>query len=274
MARVSFLAEGVALVELDRPEALNALTLEGLGALAGAFAGLRRRDAAGQRVGAAVLTGRGKAFCAGIDLTAAEAVFKSDPDDPATQQRDVVREMEQCEFPIIGAINGAAVTAGFEIALTCDLLLAAEGAFFQDTHCRYGIMPSWGLSQKLPRLIGAGRARAVSFACLKVSAAEAERWGLVLRVVPDLQGRPAGEALLEEALGLARRVAGNDGAVVRGYKDVIRRGLHTDLAAGRALEREAALAYYRDAMDGPKFAEIQARFRGQFRRGGRGRAKL
>ena len=62
--------------------------------------------------------------------------------------------------------------------------------------------------------------------------------------------------------------------MVRGYKDVIRRGLHTDLAAGRALEREAALAYYRDAMDGPKFAEIQARFRGQFRRGGRGRAKL
>ena len=268
MARGSFPEEGVALVELDRPEALNALTLEGLSALAGAFAGLRRRDAAGQRVGAAVLTGRGRAFCAGIDLTAAEAVFKSDPDGPEAQKRDVVREMELCEFPIIGAINGAAVTAGFEIALACDILLASEGAFFQDTHCRYGIMPSWGLSQKLPRLIGAGRARAVSFACLKVGAAEAERWGLVLRAVPE------GEGLLEEALGLARRVAGHDGAVVRGYKDVIRRGLQTDLAAGRVLERESAHTYYRDVMDGPKFSEIQARFRGQFRRSGRSRAKL
>ena len=70
-------------------------------------------------------------------------------------ENDVVHQMELCPFPIIGAVNGHAVTAGFEVSLACDILLASTAAVFIDTHCKFGIMPSWGLSQKLPKLVGA-----------------------------------------------------------------------------------------------------------------------
>lgn len=121
--------DGVASVTINRPKSLNSLTRPMMVDLARAFRGL----AADGSVRAIVLSGSGRAFCSGVDLTVAEDVFKGDVKDPET---DPVAQMERCPKPIIGAVGGFAVTAGFEIALACDILVAAKGAKFIDTHAR------------------------------------------------------------------------------------------------------------------------------------------
>lgn len=120
---------GVAFVLINRPKALNSLTRAMIEDLAAAIKSLASDDS----VRVIILSGSGRAFCSGVDLTAAEDVFKGDVKDPET---DPVVQMELCKKPIIGAINGFAVTAGFEIALACDLLVASKEAKFMDTHAR------------------------------------------------------------------------------------------------------------------------------------------
>jgi enoyl-CoA hydratase/carnithine racemase len=124
----------VAVVTINRPAALNALTKPMMISLAAAF----RRLGADDSVAAVVLAGRGRAFCSGVDLTAAEEVFKGDVKDVTT---DPVAQMELCRKPIVGAIAGFAVTAGFEIALACDILVAGRSAKFLDTHAKYVYRP-------------------------------------------------------------------------------------------------------------------------------------
>lgn len=125
---------GVAFVTINRPKSLNSLTRPMMVALAGAF---RRLDD-DPAVGAIVLSGRGRSFCSGVDLTAAEEVFKGDVKDDAANP---VAQMERCRKPIIGAVTGFAVTAGFEISLACDVLVAGRDAKFVDTHTRYAYRP-------------------------------------------------------------------------------------------------------------------------------------
>lgn len=122
--------DGVAFVTINRPKSLNSLTKPMMTDLAKAFKALDRDDS----VRVIILSGSGRAFCSGVDLTAAEDVFKGDVKDV---EADPVAQMERCRKPIIGAINGFAVTAGFEIALACDILVAAKGAKFMDTHARF-----------------------------------------------------------------------------------------------------------------------------------------
>lgn len=121
---------GVAFVTINRPKSLNSLTKAMMTDLAKSFKALDRDDS----VRVIILSGSGRAFCSGVDLTAAEDVFKGDVKDVET---DPVAQMERCRKPIIGAINGFAVTAGFEIALACDILIATKGAKFMDTHARF-----------------------------------------------------------------------------------------------------------------------------------------
>ena len=211
--RLEWPAPGVALLVLDRPAALNALSKRMFSELAAHFRALRARE----DVAAAILTGAGdRAFSAGVDLKAAAAVFRSAEGD-ASAELDVVAQMERCPFPIIGAVNGLAITVGFELALACDVLLCSAAAFFQDTHCRYGIMPSWGLSQKLPRLLGPQRAKYLSLGCVRINARDAFQWGLVSQVCTDRA------ALDRAALEVATRIKDNHQGVVRGYKKVGRR---------------------------------------------------
>src|SRR5260370_17359052 len=99
-----------------------------------------------------------------------------------------------CPKPVIGAINGVAITGGFEVALACDVLIASTTARFADTHARVGVMPGWGLSQKLPRVIGLYRAKELSLTGNYLSAAQAEAWGLVNRVVPPDELLPPSRA--------------------------------------------------------------------------------
>ena len=188
---------GVALVTLNRPDAHNALNRALSEAIIATFADL----AADEGVRAIVLTGAGRAFCAGVDLKA----LTDEPELLSSglglgPESPIVVALERCPQPIIGAVNGAAVTGGFELALACDYLFASEHARFADTHARVGILPGWGLSQKLSRIIGINRAREMSLTGNFIDAQRAEAWGLVNRVC-------AAESLLEEALASAAQIA-------------------------------------------------------------------
>ncbi|KAJ7548535.1 hypothetical protein O6H91_07G015600 [Diphasiastrum complanatum] len=235
-------SNGIATITLNRPKALNALTREMMDQLAAVFRALEE-DA---QVKVIILTGAGQSFCAGVDLTAASEVFKGNTKDP---NDDPLVQMEKCSKPIIGAINGFAVTAGFELSLACDILIADSKAKFVDTHCKFGIFPSWGLSQKLPRIIGVNRAREVSLMLRPIEAEVAERWGLVNRVVspPDL---------LKAAIEIAESIIKNHEGLVVEYKAVIRDGMKLSLADGLRLEKERAHHYYAN-MKPEEFAAMQ-----------------
>ncbi|PPE02284.1 hypothetical protein GOBAR_DD00618 [Gossypium barbadense] len=234
--------DGIATVTINRPASLNSLSRLMITDLARAFKDLGRDGS----VRVIILSGSGRAFCSGLDLTAAEQVFKGGMKD---KDYDPVFQMEQCPKPIIGAINGVAVTAGFEIALACDILVAAKGTKFMDTHTRFGIVPSWGLSQKLPRIIGPNKAREVSLTAMPFTAEEAQKLGFVNYVVE-------GTELLKKAREIARVVAHNNHDIVIRYKSVINDGFKLDLHHALALEKERAYKYY-EKMTTEQFKKMQ-----------------
>lgn len=221
-------AEGAVVLTLNRPQAMNALSRSLRAELTATFH--RLAGDAGTRV--IVLTGAGRAFCAGLDLkelgtTAGATAMVYDG--------TLLEAMASFKGPIIGAINGAAVTGGFELALACDVLIASTEARFADTHARVGVMPGWGLSQKLSRLIGPGRAKELSLTGNFLSAQRAEAWGLVNRVV-------APDALLPASLALAADMLSVLPDMLVAYKRVIDDGYQGTLAHGLELELDAAKA--------------------------------
>lgn len=235
-------AGGVATLTLSRPNALNALSRELRRAIVEAFAALRS-DAS---VGVVILTGAGRAFCAGLDLKELGGESTSPRDktggedaESAITGLDVVGALESFDRPIIGAINGFAITGGFELALACDLLIASTEARFADTHARVGIMPGWGLSQKLSRAIGIYRAKELSLTGNYLTAERAYEWGLVNRVVPPAELLPTCRALAADMLSC-------DPEVLRGYKRVIDEGFARTYAEGRRLESEVSRAHARN----------------------------
>ena len=213
----------VAIVTLNRPDALNALSRALRAELVKTFAHL----AEDEEIRATVLTGAGRAFTAGVDLKeAGETGFALGADGG---EIDLAKGLAAYPWPIIGAINGFAITGGFELALMCDVLLASENAKFADTHARVGIMPGWGLSQKLSRLIGISRAKELSFSGNFLDAETAERWGLVNRVY-------AADDLVPSAVKLAHEMASCDPALLRNYKRVIDDGFAIEFGAAQKLE--------------------------------------
>ncbi len=214
--------DGLATVTLNRPEALNALSGGLLASLTKTFRDLAEDD----ETGVVVLTGAGRAFSAGLDLKEmGSGVLPSASD----LEFDVVAAIDAYKIPVSGAINGFAVTGGFEIATACDLLIASTEARFADTHARLGIAPGWGLSQRLPRLIGVNRAKELSLTGNYLDATTAETWGLVNRVVePD--------ALLDTARGIARDMLGCDQSAVRDVLQQMEEGWNTTLGEGREIE--------------------------------------
>ncbi|TGD75306.1 enoyl-CoA hydratase [Mangrovimicrobium sediminis] len=225
--------QGIALVELNRPEQFNALTLALLDGLRAALEALSDDPA----VHAIVLTGRGKAFCAGLDLnvlTEDNSVLARD--DFLGYDAPLMQAFARCCKPLIGAINGVAVTGGFELALACDFIYASEKARFADTHARVGLLPGWGLSQKLPRLVGINRAREISFTGDYFSAQEACDWGLVNRVFPA-------DDLLESTLECARQIATCIPDTLEHIKAMMNEGWEDSLANGLAMEGQRSRAY-------------------------------
>lgn len=226
--------EGIVTVTLNRPTAMNALSRELRLALVQAFDTLRNDPEAG----VVILTGAGRAFCAGLDLKELSSATAQESAATVGGTEDIVQALGRFDRPIIGAINGFAITGGFELALACDILIASTTARFADTHARVGFMPGWGLSQKLARVIGIYRAKELSLTGNFLSAEQAAAWGLVNRVVPP-------EELLPTCRAVARDILSCVPEVVRGMKRLIDAGFATTLAEGLALEAEASRAHAR-----------------------------
>ncbi len=251
-------ADGVATLTLNRPAALNALSRELRRRLREALVELPR---AGD-VDVLILTGAGRAFCAGLDLKELGGEASSDAEIASTVgggEQSLLDTMARCPLPIIGAINGFAITGGFELALGCDVLLASTEARFADTHARVGIMPGWGLSQKLSRAIGIYRAKELSLSGNYLGAEQAAAWGLVNRVVAPAELLPACHALAQDMRSC-------DPAVMRAYKRVIDAGFAATFADGLRLEAEANRAHAATLTPGAiaaRRAGVQARGRDQ-----------
>ena len=216
-------ADGIATLTLNRPQAMNALS----GALRTSLGRTFRELASSSEARVIILTGSGRAFCAGLDLK--ELSGEIEPSGDGVSDTEMMAAISEFPGPVIGAINGHAITGGFEIALACDLLIGSTEARFADTHARVGLVPGWGLSQKLSRLIGIHRAKEISFTGNFVSADQACAWGLLNRVVEPEDLLPVSRALASDMVSCVPEV-------LREYKRVIDHGFGTTFAEGMALE--------------------------------------
>jgi len=221
--------EPVAVVTLNRPEQRNALNAELRVAIGDTMASLESDPA----IRAVIVTGAGRAFCAGMDLKEIGGGGDGQTGyELSVAGQDAMRAgFENFSGPVIAAVNGAAATAGFELALACDMIFAAKGAKFLDTHARVGIVPGWGLSQRLPRIIGINRAKEVSLSGNALSAERAYEWGLANRLCEP-------ESLLDEAKALARDICTCVPGVMEQVKTMIDTGysMHFDDAMAYELE--------------------------------------
>lgn len=250
-------ADGIATVTLNRPDALNALSAELRAAISATFTQL----ATDSSVEVVVLTGAGRAFTVGLDLKelGGEKPAERQADQAITSQ-DISAALAAFDRPIIGAINGFAITGGFELALMCDFMIASSNASFADTHARVGVVPGWGLSQRLPRLIGINRAKELSLTGNFLDAETACAWGLVNRVVEPDQ-------LLPVCMQLARDITSTE-PVTRGeIKRIMDAGWHADLATGLDIELDASARHAREQKPSEQVAarrqNIQQRGRSQ-----------
>ena len=235
---------GCAVLTLNRPKAMNALSHALRRELVQAINAL----AADLDVRVLVLTGAGPAFCAGLDLKELGAGASGNVLELENLDLNPVAALARFPGPVIGAINGVAITGGFELALACDVLIASDKARFADTHARVGVIPFWGLSQKLSRIMGAGRAKELSFTGDFLDAQRAERWGVVGRVVPADQ-------LLAQALAMAESMLSTVPETLLAYKRLIDDGLALPYGEALALEQQRALA----AMDSIDPAALEQR---------------
>lgn len=219
----------VAIVTLNRAGALNAMSAQLRAELAGAL----RRAEADDSVRVIVLTGAGdRAFCVGMDMKE----MSSDTAAKPKSTDSLAKALADCSCPVIAAVNGYAITGGFELALACDVIIASENASFGDTHAAVGMMPGWGLSQRLSRIIGPSRAKEMHFSGQRINAQQAMDWGLVNRVVPLTELRAT-------ALEMAHGFAQHDPAIMRELKRVVDAGYELSLAEGLEVEGVSARAW-------------------------------
>ncbi len=224
------LAGGVATITLNRPDVLNAMNNVMRTELLELFAGLRSDEA----VRAVVVTGAGeRAFCAGADIR--EFLEPPVPTRFREERRrlDFRREMDRCPQPIIAAIRGFALGGGLELALACDIRIVAEDAQLGLTEINLAIIPGGGGTQRLPRLVGRGKALEMILTGMRVPASEALRLGLVERVVPVAELLPAAQAL-------AKSIAEKAPIALRYAKEAVVSGLELPLADGLRVENDLA----------------------------------
>lgn len=250
-------ADQIATITLNRPEARNALS----GALLKDLVAAVRDAQADDAVSVIILTGADPAFCAGLDLKelGSDTGGGSVADTQPTAQTPVAERgpLPPGPKPVIGAINGAAITGGFELALACDFLVASDRARFADTHARVGIQPWWGLTVLLPQAIGLRRARELSATGNFLDAQTALNWGLVNHVVPH-------DDLLHFTHGLAADIASSDQRAVRQIYATYAAGSLATAGDAWLIESDAAEAWQGRGLDP---AEIERRRQGVVDRG-------
>ena len=222
---------GVARITMNRPEVMNALNPALLIEIKAALEDAGKDD----DVRVVVLTGAGRAFSAGVDLTSLgnhkleKGRVGPVMDDPG---RDVINTIQSIPKVVIAMVNGYCFTGALEIVLACDLIIAAEDAKFGDTHTRWGIQPSWGMSQRLPRTVGMLKAKELSFTADMITGQEAERIGLANRAVPA-------EKLEETVQELAEKIMANSPETVAAVKYLYNNGMMVTLEKGLELEAES-----------------------------------
>lgn len=219
--------DGLAILTLNRPETLNALSPK-------LFVELRAHiDAIAkdtERVGCVVLRGEGRSFSAGNDLKAIQAGEVA----PSRHfQAETLEAIERLPQPVIAAVQGHCYTGSLELALACDLIVAAEGAKFADTHGKWGMSPTWGMSQRLPRRVGLGRAKEMMFSGRTLSGREAAEIGLAVTCVPDAE-------LMSSVTAMARGFLQNSWFTLRADKMLVNQGLNHTLADGLQFERNSS----------------------------------
>ncbi len=233
--------DGVAKITLNRPKVLNAMNLALLKDLVEA---LKEADA-DPSVKVIIITGAGRAFSAGRD-------FKEVGSSDFQIGGDFYASAEKVSKPVIAAVNGPCYTGALELVMCCDLVIASESAVFADTHARFGIVSGGGQTQRLPRLLGKLKAKELLFTSEPITAREAERIGLVNKVVPADQ-------LDNEVEALAGKIKKNSPRALATIKALINDGSRTTLASGLKLETDTALTYRSaDALN-----DIQERLEGR-----------
>ena len=221
MDNIVFEKEGnIATIVLNRPDALNALDTGTFEETIAAMDDIEKDD----EIRVVIITGKGRAFSAGADL---KSGIPADP-------RVLGMKFVEISKPVIAAINGLALGGGLELAMACDIMIASEDAELGLVEVNIGILPAGGGTQRLPRIVGKQKAKELLFLGERISAAEAERLGLVSRVVPA-------DKLMDEAKDLAKRIAEKAPLAVKKLKYVVNKGMEMDLDGGIECELEGAM---------------------------------
>jgi enoyl-CoA hydratase len=223
--------DGVGLIRLNRPQALNALNAKLIEELNGVLDGFE----ADPGIGAVVLTGSEKAFAAGADIKemAAKTAIEAYMEDFLASWERIAR----CRKPTIAAVSGFALGGGCELAMMCDFIIAAETAKFGQPEIKLGVIPGAGGTQRLTRAVGKAKAMDLCLTGRMMDAQEAERAGLVARIVPA-------ERLVEEALAAAKAIAAYSRPSVMVCKEAVNRAFETNLAEGVRFERRVFHALF------------------------------
>ena len=226
------IADGVAEITLNRPDKLNSFNPDMLAELHQVFQ-IVETDSG---IRAVLITGSGRGFCAGQDLN----VRQGQPGDKGEQVRKslnerfnpLIRRIHSLKKPVVAAVNGIAAGAGANLALTCDIVLAAESAAFLQAFVNIGLIPDCGGTFYLPRMVGTARAKGAALLGEKVSAKQAAEWGMIWKVVPDQQ-------LLTEAQSLAKRLAAGPSVALGLIKQALDVSVNHDLDRQLDWERDA-----------------------------------
>ena len=217
-------ADGIALLTLNRPDVLNALSHESFRVLRAHVDDIAARAT---EISCVILNGTGRAFCAGFDV---RQLKLGDVPGSRLFNAETITALAKLPQPVIAAVHGYCFTGGLELALASDFIVAGQSAIFCDTHAKVGLMPGWGLPQRLARRIGVAAAKEMMFTARRIGAEEARQIGLASHVVPD-------EALLDKAFSLARAIAANAAASVAWSKRMIDGGIHLPLDEALAWEQ-------------------------------------
>jgi enoyl-CoA hydratase len=222
-------ADGIATLTFNRPKALNALNTALLEELSNALDSINRD----QTIRVLILTGSGeKAFIAGADITEIATLTPLAAKNFSQRGQEIITKLQGLAIPVIAAVNGYALGGGCEMALACDFIYASEKAVFGLPEITLGVIPGFGGTQRLPRLIGANRAKEMIFTGKHLTAAEAKDIGLVNKTF-------APEELLPAVESVARTIATKGKASLCAAKQTVTQGLNADLATGLAMERDA-----------------------------------